>query len=159
MTPDTSVQRATRVVQMAFPQIYLACHTRHQRKRSTPHRVSARDAAILAHLSVDRPTTPTRLAAHLGIGKSTLSEATKRLAALGFLIQGARSPRGGARGGVSLLLTPKGAAVIEDTSVLEVERLRAALAMLTSAERRVVERGMDTLATACRRISEDVGGA
>lgn len=140
-----------RVVQVAFPQVYLACHTRHQRKRTTAQRVSARDASILAHLATDAPTTPARLAAHLGVAKSTLSEATKRLAALGWMAQAARPAASGARGGVGLLLTAKGEAVIRDTSVLEPERLQAALATLSLAEQRAVARGMNLLAEACRR--------
>ena len=147
------------VVQVAFPQVYLACHTRHQRKRSTAYRVSARDASILAHLATDAPTAPARLAAHLGVAKSTLSEATKRLAALGYVAQAARPAAGGTRGGVGLLLTARGAAVIRDTSVLETERLRAALATLTPAELRAVARGMSLLATGCRRMSAPRSGA
>lgn len=74
-----SLERTLQVVQVGYPQVYLACHTRHQRKRTTAHRLSARDSSILAHLDVASETTPARLATHLGIARSTLSEATKRL--------------------------------------------------------------------------------
>src|SRR5438128_2286354 len=80
-----TLDQAVRIIQVSYPQVYLACHTRHQRKRSTEHRLSPRDASILAHLREDVPTTPSRLAAHLGIGRPTLSEALKRLDALGFV--------------------------------------------------------------------------
>jgi hypothetical protein len=38
-----TVDQAIRVVQLSYPQVDLACHTRHQRKRSTEHHLSARD--------------------------------------------------------------------------------------------------------------------
>ena len=131
-------------VQRAFPQVYFACHTRHMRKRSTSHRLSQRDASILAHLSAAEPVAPGALAAHLGISKSTMSEALKRLVALGF------ARRAGERS-ASVLLAEKGQQAISDTSVLETERLRAALASLSDAQRRTVGRGLDTLARACWR--------
>jgi hypothetical protein len=37
-----TVDQAIQVVQVSYPQIYLACHTRHERKRSTEHHLSAR---------------------------------------------------------------------------------------------------------------------
>src|SRR5690349_21763378 len=45
MTLDDAVA----TVQLTYPQVYHACHTRHHRKRTTEHALSARDAAILAH--------------------------------------------------------------------------------------------------------------
>src|SRR5215813_13655718 len=111
MTIDQVVQ----VVQVAYPQVYLACHTRHQRKRSTDHQLSARDAAILAHLDTAQPMLPSRLAHHLNVTRSTLSEALKRLTALGFVAR--VSAASGDRRSSGALLTPKGARAIRDTSV------------------------------------------
>ena len=74
-----TVEQTIRVVQMAFPQVYLACHTRHERKRSTEERLSQRDSAILAHLDEKAPTVPSQLARHMGIARSTLALETKRL--------------------------------------------------------------------------------
>jgi DNA-binding MarR family transcriptional regulator len=138
-----TVDQAVRVVQVAFPQVYLACHTRHQRKRSTEHRLSSRDATILAHLHETRPIAPARLAAHLGIGRSTMSEALKRLTALGFVT------RPSARG-ASVVLSARGSAAVSDTSVLESARLRAVLASVTPRRRAVICRGLQQLADACR---------
>ena len=83
---------------------------------------------------------PARLATHLGVARSTLSEALKRLVALGFVER--------ARGGV--LLSAQGARAIRDTSVLETERLRTALGTLSARELRLVTAGMTALAGACR---------
>jgi len=158
MTP-TALEPVTQIVQVAYPQVYLACHTRHQRKRSTEHRLSPRDASLLAHLDERAPIAPSRLATHLGIARSTLSEALKRLSALGF-VRPARhasenAPRAVGRAGV--LLSPQGSRAIRDTSVLETARLRAALATLSPRERARIADGMATLAAACRQL-EPPGG-
>src|ERR671932_1944159 len=99
MTIDATVT----TVQLTYPQVYLACHTRHQRKRTTAHRLSARDAAILAHLDARAATTPAQLARHLGVARSTLSEALKRLEVLGYVRRQPRAAAGGERGGVGVL--------------------------------------------------------
>jgi DNA-binding MarR family transcriptional regulator len=146
-----TLEQTIRIVQVAYPQVYLACHTRHQRKRTTEHRLSARDSAILAHLDERLPVAPARLAAHLGIARSTLSEAVKRLMAFGYTQRTPRPAARGRRGGIGLLLTAKGVSAMRATSVLEAPRLRTLLHRLTVAERGAVERGMTALAAACGR--------
>jgi DNA-binding MarR family transcriptional regulator len=146
-----SLERTLHVIQVAYPQVYLACHTRHQRKRTTEHRLSARDSSLLVHLDERRPVVPSDLAAHLGVAKSTLSEALKRLSSLGFVIHEPRAAKGGRRGGMGVLLTEKGAGAIRSTSVLEEERLRRVLSTLSAAELRSVSSGMRLLAEACHR--------
>ena len=159
-----SLDQAVRVVQATYPQIYLACHTRHQRKRSTEHALSPRDASILAHLDERTALTAARLASHLGIARSTLSEALKRLTTLGFVRDGNASAGnarvGNARAGkpaartMAVLLTSKGARAIQDTSVLETKRLRQALEEVSGADLRTIVAGLQCLAAACRRIGE-----
>jgi len=138
-----TVDHAARIVQLTYPQVYFACHTRHQRKRSTEHRLSQRDSAILVHLDSTEPIAPSELARHLEINRSTMSEALKRLVALGF-VKRARS------GSAAVLLTEKGLAAIADTSVLETARLQAVLDRLSATERFEVCRGLERLARACR---------
>ena len=145
-----TVDQATRVIQASFPQIYLACHTRHQRKRSTEHRLSSRDATILAHLSERDPLAPSRLAAHLGLARSTLSEALKRLVALGYV----RVASGGGGRTTPVLLSGRGARAIRDTSVLETRRLRAALDPVAPSDLRTIAAGLSRLATACRALRD-----
>ena len=136
------LERAVRVVQVTYPQVYHACHTRHQRKRSTEHRLSARDSSILAHLDEIHPIAPAQLAKHLGIARSTMSEALKRLVALGFVGRAGRT--------ASVLLLDKGRRAISETSVLEFARLQAILAAVPARDRELICRGMQRLADACR---------
>jgi DNA-binding MarR family transcriptional regulator len=145
--------RTIQIVQTTFPHIYLACHTRHQRRRSAETRLSARDASILAHLDERTPIAPGKLARHLGIATSTLSEALKRLASLGFVA----SPDGAgqSRRRVSVVLSKKGAEAIRSTSVLETARLEAALGAASARDRARIESGMTTLANACRSLLEN----
>lgn len=150
--PNTSaIEHALQIIQVAYPQVYLACHTRHQRKRTTQHALSARDSSILSHLDVQTPTTPAKLARHLGIARSTLSEAIKHLTELGYTQQSARETTAGSRGGVGISLTPKGLEAMRETSVLEEPRLRAVLRHLTASQLRDVARGMNALAMGCRQ--------
>src|SRR5690348_13572581 len=148
MTLDEAVQ----TVQLTYPQVYYVCHTRHQRKRSTEHNLSARDAAILAHCSADTPIIPARLAKHLSIARSTLSEALKKLDSSGYVQRVAAIQDDGRLSGV--LLTSKGLRAVRETSVLEADRLEAVLRGASATERAAIARGLTTLAAACRRYSE-----
>lgn len=143
-----TIDRAVQVVQVCFPQVYLACHTRHQRKRSTEHRLSQRDAAILAHLDERRAMRPSELARHLGVARSTLSEALKRLVRLGFV----SATSGMSQRTMAVILTPQGVRAIRDTSVLETDRLRAALRTKSARDRAIIVAGMSRLAAACRSM-------
>ena len=157
MTPktlgDPTLARTIQIVQTTFPQIYLACHTRHQRRRSAETRLSARDGSILSHLDEITPIAPGKLAKHLGIATSTLSEALKRLAALGYV----SSPNGSSesRRRATVVLSKKGAEAIRSTSVLETARLEAALRAVSPRERERIESGMTTLAAACWSLLEN----
>lgn len=155
MQNPSAIEHALQVIQVAYPQVYLACHTRHQRKRTTTHALSARDSSILSHLDVRTPTTPAKLARHLGIARSTLSEAIKRLTSMGYTTQSARTTSAGNRGGVAISLTEHGLDAIRDTSVLEEPRLRAVLQHLSATELRDVARGMNALAAACTKHAEN----
>ena len=63
------MHRDVRILQTCYPQIYLACHTRHARRRSGSSGISATDSTLLAHLDEPEPTRPGALARHLGIGR------------------------------------------------------------------------------------------
>src|SRR5688572_20723257 len=140
-----TVDHAARIVQLTYPQVYLACHTRHQRKRSTEHRLSQRDSAILAHLDEMKSITPALLAKHLGIARSTMSEALKKLIALGFVLRAA--PRSAA-----VVLSDLGARAVQETSVLESDRLAGALARVPARDRQLICSGLQRLADACRQL-------
>jgi DNA-binding MarR family transcriptional regulator len=140
-----TASRDVRIVQTCYPQIYLACHTRHVRAASSPHSLSARDSSLLAHLDETRPTAPSVLARHLGVGASTLSAAIKRLVRLGYVEQD-RHPEDARR--VRLCLAREGALAMRDSSVLDVRRVRRVLARLTPADRRAALDGLALLARA-----------
>jgi MarR family transcriptional regulator, organic hydroperoxide resistance regulator len=146
-----TVDHAARIVQLTYPQVYFACHTRHQRKRSTEHRLSQRDSAILVHLDSTEPIAPSELARHLEINRSTMSEALKKLVALGF-VKRARS------GSAAVLLTEKGLQAIADTSVLETARLQAVLTRLPADQRSNICRAFERLARACRETANSTQG-
>src|SRR5687767_8101371 len=111
-------------VQRCYPKIYLACHTRHQRRRSNAAQLTAHESSLLAHLSADHPTRPSDLARHLGIGRSTISAAIKRLIAAGYITHA----RGADDGRVlALRLSAKGAKAMQAGSVLESSRVKAML--------------------------------
>jgi MarR family transcriptional regulator, organic hydroperoxide resistance regulator len=139
-----------RLVQTCYPQIYLACHTRHTRAASTAHRLSARDSSLLAHLDERRPITPSDLARHLGVARSTMSAALKRLHGLGYITM---TTHAGDRRNLLLRLAPKGAAAMRATSVLEPARVDRMLAALHAGDRRDALHGLELLARAARQVA------
>ena len=139
--------RDVRLVQVAYPQIYFACHTRHIRRASTPERLSAADSTLLAHLDEERPVRSTTLARHLGVANSTLSAAIARLTSHGYVMQ---SRDAADRRALELRLSRKGAAAMQASSVLDTPLVRKMLALLTSAERKRALDGLALLARAAR---------
>jgi len=136
------------VIQFCYPQVYFACHMRHDRARSNHARASARDGAILVHLDTTRATNLTALARHLGLAASTMSEAVSRLHDLGFVEKATAAA--GDRRSIGIRLTSQGAAAVQAGSVLESARLHAVLRRLTPPERRQISRAFQRLAAACR---------
>ena len=139
--------RDVRLVQVAYPQIYFACHTRHIRRASTAVRLSAADSTLLAHLDEDRATRPTELAKHLGVAASTLSAAINRLAQLGYATLDKTATDGRA---VDLRLTAKGAAAMQASSVLDAALVAKMLTQLSPSERKRSLEGIALLAKGAR---------
>lgn len=139
--------RDVRLVQVAYPQIYFACHTRHVRRASTATQLSATDSTLLAHLDEDESVRATALAKHLGLAASTLSAAIARLAALGYVVQ--RRDLRDLRA-VDLLLSAKGAAAMQASSVLESARVKRMLERLKPVDRRRALDGLALLGRAAR---------
>ena len=144
--------RDVRLVQVAYPQIYFACHTRHIRRASTAARLSAADSTLLAHLDEDRATRPTALAKHLAVAASTLSAAIGRLAKLGYVTLGKAVSDGRA---VDLRLTDKGAAAMQASSVLDARLVAKMLAQLSPSERKRALEGIGLLAKGARLAQGD----
>lgn len=141
--------RDVRLVQVAYPQIYLACHTRHVRRASSATNLSATDSSLLAHLDEEAAVRPTVLAKHLGVAASTLSAAIARLTSHGYLIQQRDATD---RRAIGLLLSAKGAKAMQASSVLESARVKRMLDRLTAAERKRALDGLALLARACREM-------
>lgn len=136
-------------IQRDYPRIYLACHVDHVRARTSSHGISSRDASLLAHLDASDAQTAGELAAHLGIAASTLSATLTRLESLGYLdrVRGTTDRRF-----VAPKLTAKGRDAVAGTSVLNAERVAAALSQLTPAERKRAADGLALLAKAASTI-------
>ncbi len=136
-------------IQRLYPQVFLACHTRHVRARSTQFRLSAADSSLLAHLDRERSITAGELAAHLGVGGPAVSASLVRLERLGYLERGRKTSD---RRLSELRLTAQGADALQATSVLDKELVAAALARLTAAERSQAVLGLEVLARAAREL-------
>jgi DNA-binding MarR family transcriptional regulator len=134
----------------AYPQLYQACHQRHARRRTNPHRVSDRDAAILGHLHPTQPTSPTSLSRHMAVRPSTVSEAVRRLERLGYLTR--RRLVGDARRH-ELFLSERGADALKGASVLDADRVRRLLEQLPPARRARAVAGLAELAGAARALN------
>ncbi len=136
-------------VQMAYPQIWFACHRAH-RGRSDGDGLTDHEAGVLMHLAAMPEQTPTAIAKHLGVGRSALSAQLKRLQALG-LIQ--LTPGQDARVR-KLTLTEEGVARASARSPLDAMRVRALLQALSSEQRLEAVRGLQLLAAAAQQIPQ-----
>jgi DNA-binding MarR family transcriptional regulator len=145
VTIDHGVER----IQFAYPQIYYACHTRHERKKSTIDQLSMRDSEILVHLDRHVPMRLTDLARHMDLSASTLSEAVKHLVTYGYVDKLASEP--GDRRAIGLKLSLKGVASVRATSVLEATRIETVLRRMPPVDRAKAIDGLTLLANACRR--------
>lgn len=137
-------------LQNAYPQIYLACHVEHIRRRSHVSALSSGDASILAHLSFDGAVTAGRLARHLGIAASSLSARLKHLEKLGYVRRTAAS---GDRRVARIELTEKGMDASSAASVLDTQRVIKLLEQLKEADRKTAVNGLALLATAAARMT------
>jgi len=138
-------------VQSAYPRIYLACHSRHQNARTTAHKLSQRDATLLAHLSEREPVSQSDLGRHIGVAKSTVSEALAGLEECGFIV---RQPDGADSRGALIFRTASGTAAMSSGSVLETERLRELLEVMTAEERYRAVEGLELIARAALRVTK-----
>jgi DNA-binding MarR family transcriptional regulator len=141
--------REVAAVQRYYPHIYLACHTRHQRRRSNAAQLTAHESSILAHLSEQHPIRASDLARHLGVGRSTLSAALKRLTSLGYVVRGREARDGRA---LALRLSAVGVEAMQAGSVLDSVRVRTLLGRLSREQRERAIAGLELLARAATEI-------
>jgi len=133
-----------------YPQIYLACHVDHVRKRSNEYELSSNDSSILAHLRVAQSMPANDLARHLGVGPSTLSAALKRLEGLHYIERDV-TPRD--RRKKYLRLTDRGQRAMAATSVLDGKRVRRLLDELDPIARKSAVDGLALLAGAAVQMN------
>lgn len=114
-----------------------------------PGRLSIHQATVLAHLDRVASVTLTELAGRIGVALPTMSLLIDRLVR-GGLVRRERDPADGRR--VALRLTGAGARAAASRSLLDPDRVRALLDVLTAEERSIGVDGLVTLARAARRL-------
>lgn len=140
--------------------IYFACHSRAAREPQSGDVLSSHQATILDHLSITDATSLSELAALMGVTPSTMSLATERLVAGGFV---RRTRDRSDKRRLRLVLTAKGQRVREARSLLDPVRVSAVLRRLSEVDRTRALRGLELLARAAAVESADrahaAGGA
>ncbi len=144
-----SLGDAVRSVLDLYPQVFMACHTRHVRDPQSQQRVSARQASILDHLDTTDPVTLGGLARHSGVTPATMSIAVDRLVRQGY-VRRKRASADARR--VELTLTEAGARLRDANSVLDAERVRLLLEQLAPQQRAEAVQGLALLADGAQRI-------
>lgn len=147
----SQIEQLAREVLRHYPRIYIACHADHKSRRGQGAQITARDQTILAHIPNSGVRAQT-LARHLDIAPSTLSAALKRLSKME--LTSLEPERGDARARV-VSLAEKGRAALAATSVLDVERVCAALKKVSSANRDAIVKGLSLLADAAIAAKEE----
>jgi DNA-binding MarR family transcriptional regulator len=127
----------------AYPTIYLACHRDHTRADEAGNPLTENQASVLDHLDAVRPTTLSKLAEHMGVGRSTMSITVARLVRGGYI---ARRPDKRDRRTAGLTLTAAGKRIQEQNSVLNPQLVRQMLKMMEPAEAERALAGMECLA-------------
>lgn len=136
----------------AYPTIHAACRRRSVRDPGTGRRLTDHQAGILEHLDPVAPLLVGELATRLRVTPATISLQLNRLVRL-HLVQRARGQDDGRR--VLLRLTEAGRRVIAIRSLLDPDRVRAALTRLPPPERDTVVAGVRLLARAAGELRGD----
>jgi DNA-binding MarR family transcriptional regulator len=147
--------RDVAAVQRAYPKIYLACHTRHERRRSNAAQLTAHESSLLAHLDAREPMRAAALARHMGVTRSTLSAAIKRLTGLGYIASEADPAD---KRALALRLSAKGAKAMQAGSVLDSALVRRLLGALSLSDRARAIAGLELLAAAAERVPRQSRG-
>lgn len=141
---------AVHAVLAAYPTIHAVCRRRQEQASRRGGRVSLHLAGLLEQLDPVEPVAVGELAARLRVTPGTISLQLTRLARL-RLIARARDERDARR--VQLRLTEAGARLRDQRSLLDPDRVRAALARLPAPERDAVVAGVRLLARAAQELS------
>ena len=131
-----------RQVQRLYPLLYFACHDSHRRGDG----LGERDLRILHHVAAGAGTHASALARHLGLSRSTLSEALAGLEGKGLI---SRSDDG-ASSRKTIALTEAGDAALESSDGLDGTAIGAILDQLSDEEQRRVIDGLELVGRAIR---------
>jgi DNA-binding MarR family transcriptional regulator len=131
----------------AYPATFLACHRQHVREDEAGKAITEHQASVLGHLHATRPTTLSKLAEHMGVGRSAMSITAKRLVRGGYV----RSTRDkNDTRCVGLTLTPAGARVKEQNAVLDPELVKKMFRLMSAGELETALQGIECLARQAR---------
>ena len=133
----------------AYPAIFLACHRRHVREDESGRSVTEHQASILDHLHPTRSTSLSKLAEHMGVGRSTMSITVARLVRGGYIAR--RRDKSDGRS-ACLILTPAGARIKEQNTLLDPDLVTQLFAFMSAAELEIALRGIERLAEAARAL-------
>ena len=136
---DSSIRRLLD----AYPAIFLACHRRHLRDDASGKAITEHQASVLDHLHPSRATTISKLAEHMGVGRSTMSITVRRLASRGYIA--CRRDRSDSRC-VCLTLTRAGARIREQNTLLDPELVQKMFRLMSPATLESALAGMESLA-------------
>jgi DNA-binding MarR family transcriptional regulator len=131
----------------AYPAIFLACHRQHVRQDERGKSVSEHQASVLDHLHATRATTLSKLAEHMGVGRSAMSITVARLVRGGY-IKRSRDVSDARR--VGLTLTPAGARVKEQNTILDPDLIREIFRLMPTGELEPALQGIECLAKYAR---------
>src|SRR5258707_4062417 len=115
----------------AYPAIFLACHRQHVREDEAGKAITEHQASVLDHLHAIRPTTLSKLAEHMGVGRSTMSITVSRLVRGGY-IRRSRNTRDWRS--VGLTLTPAGVQIKEQNTILDPQLGREMFGLMRTGE-------------------------
>ena len=133
----------------AYPAIYLACHRRHVRSDETGRYLSEHQASVLDHLDAERPMTLSRLAEHMGVGRSAMSITVSRLERGGYI---SRTRDDHDRRSVALRLTRAGTRIKEENTVLDPELVHDMFSLMRADDIEAALGGLETLAQYARIV-------
>jgi DNA-binding MarR family transcriptional regulator len=140
---DSRVRR----LQVAYPAIFLACHRQHMRQDSGGHSVTEHQASVLDHLDEKQPTTPSKLAEHMGVSRSTMSITVSRLVRAGYI---ARRKSAADSRSIALTLTRAGAQVRDENAVLNPDLVHQIFRSMKPNEVESALQGVECLAKHAR---------
>jgi DNA-binding MarR family transcriptional regulator len=143
---DAQVRRLS----VAYPAIYLACHRRHIRDDESGALVTAHQATVLDHLDIQKLTTISNLAEHLGIGRSAMSIQVNQLVRRGYV---RRRAVPGDRRRVGLTLTGAGNRIKKQNTVLDPDLIGVMFASMPELELELALQGIEQLAKYAVRLN------